>query len=92
MTHIARLMTITNVAAVTPNIMPFVHFQASQKGIEIKDKDRIAILQIENIPSYHIVFLDSEIKIDDIEAELAKQDTNLNKESRDMLERQLSIK
>ncbi len=85
-------MAITKVAAVTPNIMPFVQFQAGKKGIELKDEDRIAILQIENIPSYHIVFLDTDIKLEDVEAELAKQDTTLNKESRALLGNQLSVK
>lgn len=92
MVYIARLMAITKVSAVTANIMPFVQFQAGQKGIELKDNDKVAILQIENIPSYHIVFLGTDITLEDLEKELANQDSKLNEESRIVLEKQLSVK
>jgi hypothetical protein len=90
MVYIARLMAITKVSAVTANIMPFVQFQAGQKGIDLKDDDKVAILQIENIPSYHIVFLETDITMEELEKELAAQDSKLNEESRVVLDRQVT--
>ncbi|NIM59618.1 MAG: DUF749 domain-containing protein, partial [Candidatus Aminicenantes bacterium] len=73
----------------TRDIIPFVHFQAQQKGIEINDDTKVAILQIENIPSYHIVFLDKEMKIEELEEELGKNDTVLSRETRALLQKQM---
>jgi hypothetical protein len=92
MVYIARLMAITKVSAVTANIMPFVQFQAGQKDIELKDDDKVAILQIENIPSYHIIFLETDITMDGVVKELADQDSKLNEESRAVLEKHFSEK
>lgn len=89
MSYIARLVAITKVSAVTREIMPFIHFQAQQKGVEVTDDTKVAILQVENIPSYHIVFLDTEISIADLESELGKNDTTLARETRALLEKQM---
>ena len=89
MSYIARLVAITKVSAITRDIIPFVHFQAQQKGIEINDDTKVAILQIENIPSYHIVFLDNEMKIEELEEELGKNDTVLSRETRAILMKQM---
>ncbi len=89
MSYIARLVAITKVSSVTRDIIPFVHFQAQQKGIEINDDTKVAILQIENIPSYHIVFLDKEMKIEELEEELGKNDTVLGRETRALLMKQM---
>jgi hypothetical protein len=89
MSYIARLVAITKVSSVTRDIIPFVHFQAQQKGIEINDDTKVAILQIENIPSYHIVFLDKEIKIEELEEELGRNDTVLSRETRAILLKQM---
>jgi hypothetical protein len=90
MSYIARLVAITKVSAVTRDIMPFIHFQAQQKGVEVTDDTKVAILQVENIPSYHIVFLDLGISIDDVESDLKKSDTELARETRALLEKQLT--
>jgi hypothetical protein len=89
MSYIARLVEITRVSSVTRDIIPFVHFQAQQKGIEVNDDTRVAILQVENIPSYHIVFLDSKIQIEDLEEELKNNDTELSRETRAILLKQM---
>lgn len=89
MTYMARLVAITKVSSVTRDIIPFVHFQAQQKGLDINDDSNVAILQIENIPSYHIVFLDNEMNIEDLEEELKKNDTVLSKETRAILMKQI---
>lgn len=89
MTYMARLVAITKVSSVTRDIIPFVHFQAQQKGLDINDDSNVAILQIENIPSYHIVFLDNEISIEELEEELKKNDTVLSRETRAILMKQI---
>jgi hypothetical protein len=89
MTYIARLVAITKVSSVTKEIIPFVHFQGQQKGIEVTDDTKVAILQIENIPSYHIVFLESGINMDQLEGELKKSDTDLSRETRAILLKQM---
>ncbi|UCE72833.1 MAG: DUF749 family protein [Methanomassiliicoccales archaeon] len=89
MPYLARLVAITKVAAVTREIIPFIHFQAQQKGVEVTDDTKVAILQVENIPSYHIVFLDTEISIEDLEEELEKNDTKLARETRALLAKQM---
>ena len=89
MSYIARLVAITKVSAVTKEIIPFIHFQAQQKGLEINDDTKVAILQIENIPSYHIVFLDDGITIEELEEELGKNDTKLSRETRALLMKQM---
>jgi hypothetical protein len=85
MTYIARLVAITEVSGVTQDLLPFVHFQSEQKKIEINDSTKVAILQIENIPSYHVVFLDTEMGIADLESELKKNDTLLSRETKAIL-------
>jgi hypothetical protein len=89
MTYIARLVAITEVSAVTQDILPFVHFQGQQKKIEITDKTKVAILQIENIPSYHVVFLETEMGIADLESELEKNDTVLSRETKAILSKHM---
>ena len=89
MSYIARLVAVTKVSAVSKDIIPFVHFQAQQKGIEVKDDTKVAILQIEDIPSYHIVFLDNQMKIEKLEEELKKNDTILSRDTRAILMKQM---
>jgi hypothetical protein len=81
----ARLVSITKVSAVTQDIMSFVNFQAQQKGIEIGDDTKVAILQIENIPSYHIVFLDSDMTMEELEEELKRSETQLSHDTKSAL-------
>ena len=82
MSYIARLVAITKVSAVTKDILSFVNFQAQQKGVDISDDTKVAILQIENIPSYHIVFLDTDMTIEGLEEELRRNETVLSPETR----------
>ncbi len=85
MSYMARLVSITKVSAVTQDIMSFVNFQAQQKGIEIGDDTKVAILQIENIPSYHIVFLDSDMTMEELEEELKRSETQLSHDTKSAL-------
>lgn len=86
------MVAITKVSAVTREIMPFIHFQAQQKGVEVTDDTKVAILQVENIPSYHIVFLDTDISMEDLDRELEKNQTTLARETRALLEKQMKPK
>ena len=90
MSYTARLVAITKVSAVTKDIVPFIHFQAHQKGLEVKDDTKVAILQVENIPSYHIVFLDEKIAIEELEKELKENETVLSRETRAILMKHMS--
>ena len=90
MTYVARLVSITKVAAVTENLMPFINFQAHQKGVKVKDETEVVILQVENIPSYHIFFPETGITIEELEEELAKSETVLTPDTRALLGDHLS--
>jgi hypothetical protein len=92
MSYMVRLVAITKVSATTREILPFIHFQAQQKGIEVDDDTKVAILQVENIPSYHIVFPDTDITIEELEEELNKNDTVLSPETRAMLLKHMKTK
>ena len=74
MVYMTRLVTITHYESITDELRPFVEFQAARKKIEVKPDTRIALLQVENIPSYFVVFLDSGITLDEVIQELANQD------------------
>ncbi len=92
MSYIARLVSITKVSAVTREIIPFIHFQAQQKGVEVDDDTKVVILQVENIPSYHIVFPDTKITMEELEEELKKNDTVLSPETRALLLKHMKTK
>lgn len=92
MTYMARLVSITKVAAVTENLMPFINFQAHQKSVEVKDATEVVILQVENIPSYHIVFPETGITIEELEEELARSDTVLTPDTKALLRNHLGKK
>jgi len=85
MTYMARLVTITKVSAVTDNLMPFINFQAHQKGVVVKDETQVIVLQVENIPSYHVVFPETGITIEELEEDLAKSETVLTPDTRALL-------
>ncbi|UCF08636.1 MAG: DUF749 family protein [Thermoplasmata archaeon] len=92
MTYLARLVSITRVSAIPPNIMPFVTFQAQQRNVELADATEVIVLQVENIPSYHIFFPKTGITIEELEKELAKSDTRLTPETRGLIGEHLQKK
>lgn len=85
MAYMARLITITQYGNVTDEFKPFIEFQAAQKKLELSPDTRMAILQVEDIPSYYTVFLDIGLSIEDIEKELEAQELILNQEIKDKL-------
>ena len=82
MSYIARLLTITRYENITEDIRPFVDFQAAQKKVEVTPETRVAVLQVENIPSYHVVFIDSGITFDEIMSELKAQELGLSEDTK----------
>ena len=89
MVYMTRLVTITHYESITDELRPFVEFQAAQKKIEVKQDTRIALLQVENIPSYFVVFLDSGITLDEVIVELANQDLRLPEDLKNILSQAL---
>ena len=85
MVHIAKLITITELPNVPSHMIPFVQFHAQLEGIELKEDEKIAILQIEGTQSFQAFFLDRKITLEDIEKKLKAQDTELNVDAKNLL-------
>ena len=77
-----RLVTITNYDSVTAELRPFVEFQAAQKKQELGPGTKIALLQVENIPSYHVIFLESGIPFDEVLKELEAHELTLTEDTK----------
>ncbi|UCH88165.1 MAG: DUF749 family protein, partial [Thermoplasmata archaeon] len=82
MAYMARLLTITKFESVTDNIRPFVEFQAAQKKFDLKPDSNVVILQVEDIPSYHVIFPDSGITFDEIIKELEGNELTLSEDTK----------
>ena len=85
MVHIAKLITVTQLPNIPSHLVPFVQFHAQLEGIEVKDDEKIAIIQIEGTQSYHAFFLDRKLTLQDLEEKLKAQDTELNADARNLL-------
>jgi hypothetical protein len=85
MPYMTRLITITQYENITQELRPFVEFQAAQKKLELKSDTLVALLQVEDIPSYHTIFLDSGISFDEILKELENQELMLNEDTKKTL-------
>lgn len=87
--YTAKIITITNVENITDKFLPFVNFKAMLDGIELKDSEKVIILQIEGTDSYLSIFPKKIKSIKDVEEELKKQDAKLNIEAKKVIEQQL---
>jgi hypothetical protein len=85
MAYMARLMTVTHYESITDEIRPFVEFQATQKKIELEPTTKVAILQVENIPSYHVIFLGTGATFDEILKELEGNELTLSEDTKSKL-------
>ncbi len=65
---------------------PFVRYKASLENREIKEDDKIAVLNIKGTESNHILFLDSYNNISQIEDELKEAHAKLNYNTKKILE------
>lgn len=87
--HVARLVAVTEVRNVPPDIRPFVDFRAAMEEREVGEGEMVAILVIENTSSYIPVFLKDPVSLAELEERLAEQDAKLATDSRDVLAQHL---
>ncbi len=87
--HVARLVAITEVANVPPDIKPFVEFKASVAERTLDPKELVAILNIDTTTCYIPVFLKEPPTMAQLETELGQQDARLTPDSRDVLAKHL---
>jgi len=87
--HVARLVAITELRNVPPDIRPFVEFKAAVEERKLDENDMVAILNIDTTTCYVPVFLKDPVTMKDLEAELSRQDAALAVDSREALSKHL---
>ena len=87
--HVARIMAITEVKNVPPDIRPFVEFKAAVEERKLAEDELVAVLVIDTTTCYVPVFLKDPAPIEQLERELASQDAKLTSDSRDVLSRHM---
>ena len=87
--HVARLIAVTEVRNVPPEIRPFVEFRAAVEEREVDEGERVAILVIETTSCYIPVFLKDPVTMEELEKRLADQDAQLAADSRSALAQHL---
>ncbi|MBU0624153.1 MAG: DUF749 family protein [Candidatus Thermoplasmatota archaeon] len=87
--HVARLVAITELRSLTPDIRPFVEFKAMVEDREMDEKEVVAVLNIDTTTCYVPVFLKDPPTMDMLEKELAQQDAKLSSDSKEALSRHL---
>lgn len=87
--HVARLIAITEVKNVPPDIRPFVEFKAAVEERQLEDKELVAVLNIDSTTCYFPVFLKNPKTMEQLEKELEAQEARLTAESKEALARQL---
>ncbi len=83
--HVARLVAITEVKNVPPDLRPFVDFKAAVEDKTLDDKELVAVLNIDTTTCYIPVFLKGPASLEALEKELAAQDAKLTADSKDVL-------
>ncbi len=83
--HVARLVAITEVENLPPDIKPFVDFRAAVEERSLSPKDRVAVLNVDTTTCYIPVFLENPPTMSALESELERQDTRLTPDSREVL-------
>jgi len=66
----AVLISITKVASVSPDLMPFVMFRANIEKREPRDDEDVALFNVHGTSSNFVVFLDAGKTAKDLEEEL----------------------
>lgn len=87
--HVARLLVITELGNVPPDIRPFVEFRAAVEERELDEAEKVAILVIETTSCYIPVFLKDPPTMEALAKQLADQDAQLAADSRDALAQHL---
>ena len=83
--HVARLVAITELQNIPPDIRPFVEFRADVEQRKVDPKEQVAILNIDTTTCYVPVFLKDPPSMAQLEADLERQDAKLTPDSRDVL-------
>jgi len=87
--HFARVLAITEVKNVPPDIRPFVEFKAAVEDRKLSEDERVAVLIIDTTTCYVPVFLKNPVPIEQLEKQLASQDAKLTPDSREALSRHM---
>ena len=87
--HVARLVAITELQNIPPDIRPFVEFRADVEQRKVDPKEQVAILNIDTTTCYVPVFLKNPPSMAQLEADLERQDARLTPDSRDVLSKHL---
>jgi hypothetical protein len=66
----ATLLTITKVASVSVELMPFVRFRATLEERGLDNDDDVAIFNVHGTSSHFVIFLDTGKTMDEVEEEL----------------------
>lgn len=83
--HVAKLIAITEVRNVPPDIRPFVEFKAAIEDRKLSEDERVAVLVIDMTTCYVPVFLKNPVSMEQLEEELSKQDAKLSTDSKEHL-------
>ncbi len=87
--HVARLVAITELRNVPPDIRPFVDFKAAVEERKVEPNDQVAILNIDTTTCFVPVFLRDPPTMAQLEDELGRQDAKLTPDSREVLMKHL---
>jgi hypothetical protein len=87
--HVARLVAITEVRNVPPDIRPFVEFKAAVEDRKLSEEEKVALLVIDTTTCYVPVFLKDPVTLKQLEKELSSQDAKLASDSRELLSEHL---
>jgi hypothetical protein len=83
--HVAKLVAITAVKDVPPDILPFVEFRAAVEERALDPDEMVALLVIDTTTSYIPVFLADSGDITKVETMLAAQEARLSPEAKEVL-------
>lgn len=86
----AHLVTITDISSVPEGLRGFVSFQAAYEGHQVHEQERIALLVVEGTASYIVIFIEKVKGIEEIEARLMKQHTEMTQDTRAAIENALN--
>lgn len=89
---VASIADIKYLKDMPEEFMPFVALKATLEKRELKDHDRIAILNVSTTTSYIPIFLDSEKTIEDVEKEVNEASAILNTDTKTVLKKILEEK
>jgi hypothetical protein len=83
---IATLVGIFRFNELPEEYIPFVQYKASLEKKDIKEDEKIAILNIRGTESYHVLFLDSYQNLEEINQELKEAHAKMNHNTKKILE------